>query len=433
MPDRHGVGEDGFVLKGFDEILADMQSRAQTLFGDDVDLTPGSPLRKVLDATAWQTHDLWKGLESQYYSNFVTTAEGPSLDLLGADVGLERRQLFATGTVTLTLAAGEPERRYVLPAGTIVQTAPGARFRTLNPATIIAGGPPGEVRAEALERGPGGNIPPAALTQLDPDHARFYLNLGTATVTPSNAAAFAGGELLEGDNAYRSRLRGYPRSLWTLERFVRAVRDIDGVRDCRAFDPLGCVDVSQSFFNIFLFGQRAFSLERRLAAPYFFDVVVATEPGWPWRTLGPTRGVYERIAEDTRELRPVSIFPNLVPANEVEVGMRGTLLVQAGHDRDAILAHIVGGLRDHVASLTLGNDVLHSDVIVLVRRTPGLLDIRDLHLRRCPPVFGRVNMSGAQFGQSVELGVGENIDLAPDEIPRFEIDSRLIDVAVIER
>jgi hypothetical protein len=42
-------------------------------------------------------------------------------------------------------------------------------------------------------------------------------------------------------------------------------------------------------------------------------------------------------------------------------------------------------------------------------------------------------MSGAQFGQSVELGVGENIDLAPDEIPRFEIDSRLIDVAVIER
>ena len=67
------------------------------MFGDDVDLTSGSALRKVLDAVAWDAHELWRGLEAQYYANFVTTAQGPSLDLLGTDLGLARRNLTARG------------------------------------------------------------------------------------------------------------------------------------------------------------------------------------------------------------------------------------------------------------------------------------------------------------------------------------------------
>ena len=40
-------------------------------------------------------------------------------------------------------------------------------------------------------------------------------------------------------------------------------------------DPLGGVDVSQSYFGVFTFGKRLFSAERRLGEPYFVDVVVA--------------------------------------------------------------------------------------------------------------------------------------------------------------
>jgi hypothetical protein len=113
--------------------------------------------------------------------------------------------------------------------------------------------------------------------------------------------------------------------------------------------------------------------------------------------------------------------------------MRGTLHVAAGHDRDAILAHIVSAVREHVATLTLGRDVLHSDLVVLIRRTPGVFDVQKLHLRRCPAIFGQVNLGGAQFRQTVELGPGENVALAPDEIPYFRIDSRLVDMEVVER
>ena len=55
-----------------------------------------------------------------------------------------------------------------------------------------------------MERGPAGNILAGEVTQLEPDHARFYLNLGTATVTPSNPQPFTGGNLFEDDNAYRA-------------------------------------------------------------------------------------------------------------------------------------------------------------------------------------------------------------------------------------
>ena len=431
--DRYGVTEDGFVLKGIDTIITEQQARARQMFGEDIDLSPGSPIRKLTDAVAWQAHELWKSLERQYYANFVSTADGPSLDLLGDDLGVVRRNLHAGGDAVLTLAGGEPGRRYDLPEGTVMRTAAGVRFRTLEPVALTGPGDERPAGVEAMLAGVDGNIAADQLTELDPEHARFHLDLGGATVTPSNPRPFSGGELLESDPDYRQRLRAFPRTIWTLDRFVRTVLEVPGVRDCLVFDPHGGTDVSQSFFNLFQFGQRAFSLERRLASPYFFDVVVATLPGWPWRTLGGFTGVFERVQEAVREVRPVSVFPNVVQANEVEIGVRARLVIQPGRDTDAIVARILADIRRHVSGLALGRDVLYSDVLLLARLAPGVRDVQDLHLRRCLPVFARVNVGGASFGQEVELAVGENVSLAPDEIPLFTIDSLLVEFEVEEQ
>jgi hypothetical protein len=431
----HGVTPDGFVLKGIDSILAEHQTRAIEMFGPDIDLTSGSALRKILDASAWQAHDLWKALEAQYYSNFITTAEGASLDLLGVDIGVARRNLHAEGSAQLTLSGGTPEQRYAIPEGTILVTggAAPARFRTREP--VFLTGPAGTVTVavEAMERGPVGNVPAGQLTGIAPGYPAAFLNLGAATVSAANLTAVTGGERFESDVDYRDRLRGVPRSLWTLERVHRVVLEVPGVRDCLVFDPFGGVDVGQSFFNMFLFGQRAFSLERRLASPYYFDVVVATDPGWPWYDGQGIVGVLRRVTDAVREVRPISIFANIVPANLVEIGVRATLVIEPGHDPHAILASIVTSIRSHVASLSLGRDVLYSDVLVIARSTAGVSDVQNLHLRRCPTTFGGANFGRALFRQTVEAAVGENIELAPDEIPFFEIDSRLIDVEVVER
>jgi hypothetical protein len=59
-----------------------------------------------------------------------------------------------------------------------------------------------------------------------------------------------------------------------------------------------------------------------------------------------------------------------------------------------------------------------------------VVDVQNLHLRRCPPVFAGVNFAGALFGEMVELAVGENVALGPHEIAYFTIDSQLIDIQV---
>ena len=78
---------------------------------------------------------------------------------------------------------------------------------------------------------------------------------------------------------------------------------------------------------------------------------------------------------------------------------------------------------------------MYSDVMFDCKGVPGVVDVQQLHLRRCPARFGTI-----KFGKSprfqredAEMPVGENLPLAPDEIAVFNIDSRLTDVRVSDR
>ncbi|MFF7701932.1 baseplate J/gp47 family protein [Streptomyces lydicus] len=434
--DQFGVTADGFVVKGIDRIIADQQARARAMFGSDVDLTSGSALRKVLDAAAVHVQELWRGLEAQYYANFATTAQGPALDLLGTDLGLPRQPLQATGEITLTLAGAEPERRFVLPQGTVIETVdpPRKRLRTTAPVRLSAGAPAVTVGVRSVERGPDGNLPAGRTLRLEPTWAQLHLNLGPATVTPANPAPVLGGELVEPDDVYRARLLGVPRTLWTQDAVLARILDVPGVRDAAIFDPHGGVDASHSRFNTYLFGRHPFSAQRQTGSPYYFDVVVAVEPGWPWLPSdGAVPAVHDAVLDIVRQWRPVSIFPNINPANQVDVGIRATLLIQAGHDPDAIKGEILTAVQAGVDRLRLGRGVLHSDIVLAARATAGVVDVQNLRLRRCAPAFGDVTLSGAVFGNAQELSVGENLVLAPDEIARFALDSPLIDLQVLSQ
>ncbi|WEO99769.1 baseplate J/gp47 family protein [Streptomyces sp. FXJ1.172] len=432
--DTFGVGPDGFVLKGLDRIIADQQARARDMFGDDVDLTSGSALRKVLDAVAVHAHELWRGLEAQYYANFVTTAQGPSLDLLGTDLGIGRRWLPAGGRVALTLSDAAPGRRYVLPEGTLVEslTQQPVSLRTTETVSLSAVTPSAVVGVQAVDPEWAGQIQAGEQLRLDPDWAGLHLSLGTATVKPAAAAEFHGHSLLESDADYRARLLGVPRTLWTKESVLDRILDVTGVRDAAVFDPLGGVDASQRYFNTFLFGQRAFSAQRRIGSPYYFDVVVATEPGWPWTTGGGTvQGAQDAVIDIVRQWRPVSVFANVVQANQVDVAIRATFVVEPGHDTDAIQGEILAAVHASVNNLRLGSGVRYSDIMLIARTTTGVVDVQNLHLRRYPPAFDDINFSGGVFGRSEELEVGENLVMAPTEIAQFTIDSPLIDIQVV--
>jgi|GEM_PF-6904510 len=120
-----GVTEDGFNKKTFNDIISDLHSNAKRMFGQDVDLTPGSPLKITIDMFAVQFSALWTELGNTYKSAFVKSATDRSLDNLGELVGVERiTGTKAIGQVTFfrttVLPDGSPR---IIPAGTVLETA----------------------------------------------------------------------------------------------------------------------------------------------------------------------------------------------------------------------------------------------------------------------------------------------------------------------
>ena len=132
-----GVTPGGFVVKPFADILNAKVDLARSVFGPDVDLRSTSALRKILDIASAEDQEHWKALEGAYYANFISTASSDALNVLGDDLGLQRANQHAAGQVTFTLANEAPGRNYILPIGTLVETAaPVVRFRTTNTAVL---------------------------------------------------------------------------------------------------------------------------------------------------------------------------------------------------------------------------------------------------------------------------------------------------------
>jgi uncharacterized phage protein gp47/JayE len=433
---EYGVTQTGFNIKPFQTILAEKDERSRQMFGADVDLRSTSALRKLLDISSAEDHELWKAMEQFYYSNFISTASGDTLNLLGEDVGVSRRFLHAQGKVKFKLSGEAPGRVYYLPLGTLVETEPPERrFRTLSPVSLSDQTKEAEVEVAAMTRGIEGNVAANAINKINPTYAQRYLNLGAAVIAVSNQAPTTEGEKQEDDTSYRDLLLGYPRTLWTLEAVRYAVKNTDGVRDCRLFDPVGGVDVSLSKFSLFAFNQRRFGIQRFLGTPYYFDILVALDPGFLWESEGGMMGVKESLENALRQVRPIGIFPNLRRANNVLIGIRAKVLVKSGHDQNAAIAAIKEKLARRINALGLGNSVLYSEILCDCMAVSSVIDLQQLHLRRCPPLFSRINFGDRQPFQSgiIEAAVGENILLQPEEIAEFKVDSDLIEIEVSDR
>ncbi|MFF5302028.1 baseplate J/gp47 family protein [Streptomyces sp. NPDC013161] len=433
----YGVTADGFVLKPVDVILSESFDRARAAF-PGADLTSTSALRKILETAAAEDGELWKRLEDLYYANFISTASGDALDLLGEDTGLERAPLASTGTVTVTLNNGVEGRSYVLPQGAILVTAarpgrPARSFGTVAPVVLDTNTPTADIGVVAFEPGPDGDVDDGTITGIDPAYETVYLtDLGAAEFEVTNRAATTGGTEEEGDGAYRGRLLGIARNLWTVEAVAQAALGVGGVLDVVLSDPLGGVDVSQSYFDLFHFDQRAFSSERRVGQPYFFTVVVAHDFRWPWHTTGSVPGVFERVGAAVDTVRPIGIHADIVEADHIEVGVRATLVIAPGSDGVALLSAVRRRLATDIGALRLGGDVLYAQVVSAFVEQPGVLDVQGLHLRRAPAAFGRITFGDVPFQRVLAEGaVGENLVMGPTELATFTVDGDAFDVTVV--
>ena len=436
----YGVTRDGFVPKSFARLLSEKLSLAQALLGVDLDLTSGSVIRKLLEVTALEDARTWAALAAAFDDSFVGTATGDSLSRLGEELGLQRPELEARGTVTLAVS-GELEEgsTLVIPRGARMVTPGGHDVATAERVSFSAESPSHDVAVVAFHPGPGHNLDPAqagqkitAWNEQDGSLAELFARREAAAaagqafdVTIEHQTPLTGGELLWPDERYRRLLLQAPRSIWTAQAILVAASLVPGVRQVQVHDAWGGLDISQSIFGNFNFIERLFASERDIGTPYYFKVLVAPTPSAIWD--GP-KGLRQSVEAAIQDLRPISIFPTVEQAEEVGVGVTATLVVsglpvpsgtqQTVNASAAALAlkeRLLARVAAYFDSLSFGEPVRTAEVTWTLMSEPGVVDVRDLRLLRFPPSFDAISFVLSGTGAEL-VGCGDNIELEVDQI-----------------
>lgn len=452
-----GITRDGFNAKPFARLLAEKLALARSLFGDDLDLGSGSAIRKLLEISALEDARTWAALATMYDNSFVSTAGGDALSSLGLELGLPRPYLEAHGTVRLKLTGTLPQAfaQLTFPRGSRMLTAGGHHVATDETAVLSAASPQRDVSVIAFYPGPEHNLDPAVaagdgsfpqkIVSFNPlDFKLEDFNIATAEaggtlVTIEHTQALTGGELQWPDARYRDLVLQAPRSVWTVEAVRIAASLVPGVRQVQVRDGWGGLDINQSIFGNFNFIERLFGSERDLGTPYYFTVLVAPTPGAIW---GGPDGLDLSVASAIEDLRPISIFPEIVQAAQIGIGISADLVVQgiplpsgsratvnASGPAVALKTRLMQRVRAHIDSLSFGEPVRASEVTWALMNEPGMIDVRNLQLVTYPPPF-----IGFDFLiDMVDIGpqyyaCGANVPIGVNQIAQFVDDPTFLQI-----
>ncbi|HKE86174.1 MAG TPA: hypothetical protein VKB50_20580 [Vicinamibacterales bacterium] len=447
----YGVTDGGFVPKPFGRLLAEKLALARTVFGDDVDLTPASAIRKILEVTALEDARTWTALGAMYDNQFVSSARGDALSRLGEELGLPRPFLQARGSIRLTPTLPDGTNELFVPRGARLMTAGNHHVATTDSVVLTRTGGAKDVGVEAFYPGPEHNLDPnvseaganpqkiafwnPADTKLAALKAAAGANPLESVVAIAHTRTLTGGELRWPDARYRDLLLRAPRSTWSVEAIRIAASLVPGVRRVVVRDG-GGLDVEQSIFGTFNFAERVFGAERDIVSPNFFTVLVALDGAAIFEGPEGVRVSIESVIED---LRPIGIYPRVQEAHRVFAGVAADLVVTGiplprtstavVNDSDAaknFKRALLDRVQRYIDTLDFGEPVRFSEVTFALMSEPGLADVRNLRLLRSPPRLGAVKELGGRIFS--ELPLGENLTVGVSEIAMFADDFALMTI-----
>ena len=103
------LDEYGFFRPTYENILEDLQQKTLEKLGYDVNVGETGNIGKLLMIMAYMFDKAWQDMEGSYFSAFVSTAMGESLDRVGTLMGVTRElQQQAEVSVTLLVRWGIP-------------------------------------------------------------------------------------------------------------------------------------------------------------------------------------------------------------------------------------------------------------------------------------------------------------------------------------
>jgi uncharacterized phage protein gp47/JayE len=320
-------------LQNFPALVQSMAASVQASSARLVDLSVGSVLRAVLEANAgvalWMQHLVLRVLQATR----AATSTGADLDSWMADFSLARLPAVpAAGVVTFSRAV--PGLVAVIPVGTLVRTADGARGFTVradatHPAfsaaaqayTLAADALALDVPVLADQPGAGGNVLAGTVTQL-------------ASPVPGvdavgNMAAMAGGLDAETDTAFRARFQDY------LATRARATTRAVGYAIAQVQQGLSYVIAENT---------------DAAGAPRLGHFTVTVDDG----SGAPSAALLAAITAAVENVRPVGSGFTLRPPTLVPVTIAATLALAPGAVPASVAAAVRDAILAHVNALPIG-------------------------------------------------------------------------------
>lgn len=359
-----GVTDRGFRRKTYQDIINSMELKAQDLFGPDIDLSSASPLAIFLRVIAFSLSLVWAVAEKIYYSAFVGTSTGQSLDYAVKYAGVSRRP--ASQAVRTLEIIGD--QGTIIPAGFLVETSDGApRYATMN--TVVVGSTgKAIVLAQSVDKGKDTNVTEGALTvAVNPVP-------GISGIRNINSPDDVDALDRESDRELRER---YYLSLakggaGTLNAILAAVLEVPGVRTAIVF--------ANSSMAVDEEGRPPKSVEVITLGGATEDIGQAIhntlsggiEPVGDVETTIKDASGYDQIIRFSRA-ESVNIYVTVEVSTDHLYPLEGDAMVQG-----AVISHIGGICPEGVDhdGLALGQDVIWTALIQAVRTVPGVQDVK---------------------------------------------------------
>lgn len=354
-----GLNNNGFNRMRYADIIAEMNSRARSVFGADVNLSEYSPLGMFFKVVAFSMAVIWQLAEYVYYGAYKDTAEGYQLDGVCQYIGITRKPAsYATGTVTFTGTVGT-----VIPLQFLVSTGT-YQFWTQQITTIPAGGTV-DVPIRAIELGNTSNVLAGTITTI--------VNPLTGVTSVTNALGTTGGADVETDESLRAR---YDESISlggasTTSAIEAELLQVQNVVDARVIEnvTMATVDgVPAKAFESTVYGgidaDIADAIYRTKAAGIqaFGDIIVPiTDDYGQVHNIG-----FSRVAE-------ITVYVNVVLTTDVDLfPVDGMTTIETN-----IIKYIGGTDADSTKyyGLGLGDDVVYTKIIGICHSVAGVTDV----------------------------------------------------------
>lgn len=365
------LDSNGFKRKQYSEIVADMQTRARNLFGENINLTDRSPLGIFIQVLAWSIALLWQLAEKVYYSAFVDTAEGNSLDYAVRKGGVTRRGAEkATATQRFTGDNGT-----VIPLGFLVGTETEILFETIETGTITTGTL--DLTVRALVGGTQSNIPAGNINQIINPLAGL-----SSTVNTTDAE---GGRNIETDAELRTRyfLSFASAGASTIDALIAALLRTVGVRGAN-IEEVKNIDDDVIGFRAIVLGGLANDVAQTILNYKAWGVkTFGTQTGTAVASNGQSHIINFDYATD------VDLYANITVTKSGAFSSNGVNLI-----KDKI-AEYIGGTDTQgniYSGLAMGQDIVYARLIDVIFNVAGVADVV-LDISKDNITFAKSNIS----------------------------------------